>query len=111
MSPLASGLFHRAIIESGGYQMRQPTQADSEKKGTEFAIAEGCADPNQADAQTAACLRAVPVDKILGPCASQNSCQSLTFEGTVASPVIDGKVLPESLVDAIAAKGASPAYP
>jgi para-nitrobenzyl esterase len=103
VSPLASGLFHRAIVESGGYQMRQPTQADSEKKGTEFAIAEGCADPNQADAQTAACLRAVPVDKILGPCASQNSCQSLTFEGTVASPVIDGKVLPESLVDAIAA--------
>jgi para-nitrobenzyl esterase len=103
VSPLSTGLFQRAISESGTYQLSQPALSDAEKKGETFAVAEGCNDPNQSDAQTAACLRALTVSQILGPCAGQASCQSLTFQGIVASPNVDGKVLPQSIGAAVQA--------
>jgi para-nitrobenzyl esterase len=84
-SPLAAGLFKRAIVQSGAYQLTQPTLADGEAKGTAFATAAGCND------QTAACLRALPVAQIL---ANQGNTETST------SPVIDGKVLTQSIKDA-----------
>lgn len=81
-SPLAHGLFARAVAESGAYQLTQPSLATAENAGTAFAAQAGCAD------QTAACLRGLSVTDVL-------SHQSNAAGGT--SPVVDGKVLPQSV--------------
>jgi para-nitrobenzyl esterase len=83
-SPLATGLFRRAIVQSGAV-FQQPTLAEAEALGSDSADAFGCPD------QTAACLRALSVDAVL---ASQPSGLQST------SPVIDGVVLPLPLRDA-----------
>ncbi len=81
-SPLAVGLFHRAIVESGGV-FNQPTLAEAEATGQSIATAVGC------DDQTAACLRAVSVDDLL---ANQGGGLSSW------TPVIDGHVLPDPIL-------------
>jgi para-nitrobenzyl esterase len=81
-SPLAAGLFQRAIVQSGAYLLTQPTLADGETRGSAFATLVGCSD------QSAACLRAVPVDQIV---ANQGNTETST------TPVIDGKVFTEPL--------------
>jgi len=78
VSPGSAGLFHRAIVESGAYQLTQPSLPTGEAAGAAFAAAAGCAD------QTAACLRALPVAQVLARQAG-------------ATPVIDGKVLTQSV--------------
>ncbi len=82
-SPLAAGLFNRAIVESGAYQLSQPTLAAAEASGSAFASQAGCAD------QTAACLRSLPVQAVL---ASQSG----------AAANVDGYVLTQSLGTAFA---------
>ena len=84
VSPLARGLFARAITESGAYSMVQPTQAQANTAGTQYAAAVGCAD------QTAACLRGVPVATLLAR------------EAGGYVPNIDGRVLTESIGPALA---------
>lgn len=84
-SPRAAGLFHRAIVQSGAYALDHPTLAVAETIGTGAAVALGCAD------QTAACLRAVPVETLL---AHQGS------GGFV--PNVDGHVLPQTIRQALA---------
>ena len=76
ISPLAKGLFQKAIIESGAYAETLPTEAQAEAAGQATATALGCSD------QSAACLRNVPV-------------ATLTANDTTLSqlPNIDGKVL------------------
>lgn len=60
MSPLAKGLFHRAILESHVYE---PTAlSTAETKGVAFAVAAGCG--SGATADVAACLRAMPASQI-----------------------------------------------
>jgi len=59
-SPLAAGLFHKAIVESGAYSLQQPSLAAAEAIGAVFAASAGCAVPS-----TAACLRSLPVQVIL----------------------------------------------
>src|SRR5215467_13331979 len=59
VSPGAHGLFDRAIVESGAYALNTTSQANAETAGEAFATAVGCA------AQTAACLRSVPVQTVL----------------------------------------------
>jgi para-nitrobenzyl esterase len=83
-SPLAHGLFARAITESGAYSMVQPAQSQADASGARYAAAVGCAD------QTAACLRGVPVPTLLAEQAS----------GYV--PNIDGSVLTRSIGPALA---------
>jgi para-nitrobenzyl esterase len=81
-SPGSAGLFQRAIVESGAYQLTQPTLTAAETTGTAFATAAGCTD------QTAACLRALTVEQVL---AHQPG-------GTGgASPTIDNKFLTQSV--------------
>src|SRR5262249_49686684 len=58
-SPLAAGLFHKAIVESGSYSLTQPSLATAEAVGSAFAASAGCGD------QSAACLRSLSVDTIL----------------------------------------------
>ena len=39
-SPLAAGLFHKAIVESGAYSLTQPSLASAQASGTAFAAAQ-----------------------------------------------------------------------
>ncbi|WP_338759650.1 carboxylesterase/lipase family protein [Massilia sp. METH4] len=61
-SPGAAGLFHKAIVQSGAYfeSIAPPMLAAAQTVGAEFASQAGCGD------QSLACLRALPVDKIVG---------------------------------------------
>ena len=85
-SPQASGLFERAIVESGSYNLTQAPLASAEAAGEAFAAKAGCA------SQTAACLRSLPVSTIL---ANQNAGGY--------TPNINSEVLPETLGAAFAA--------
>jgi para-nitrobenzyl esterase len=77
-SPKAAGLFHRAIVQSGAYELVLPTLAKGEAQGTAFAGSVGCS------SQAIQCLRSIPIQQIL---ANQ----------IFATPVVDGFVLPLSL--------------
>ncbi len=81
-SPTARGLFTKAIIESGAYDLVQPSLALAEASGEAFATKTGCA------SQTAACLRGLSVQTILND------------QGAVG-PNIDGKVLTQSIGTAL----------
>ena len=76
ISPLAKGLFEKAIIESGAYTETLPTEAQAEATGEATAAALGCSD------QTAACLRSLPVTALV---AGETALSQL--------PNIDGNVL------------------
>ncbi|MEC4722340.1 carboxylesterase/lipase family protein [Noviherbaspirillum sp. CPCC 100848] len=79
-SPLAAGLFNKAIVQSGSYTLDQPSLAQAQAGGTAVATAAGCTD------QSASCLRALTVEQILQRQAGAN-----------VVPTIDNKVLPVSL--------------
>ncbi|GLY92323.1 carboxylic ester hydrolase [Actinoallomurus iriomotensis] len=83
-SPQARGLFQRAIVESGSYNLTQSTVAAAEASGKAFAVKAGCVD------QTAACLRHLPVSTILADQAGQYL------------PNINTDLLPQSLETAFA---------
>ena len=90
-SPGSAGLFQRAIVESGsygfGYSLRYPTLAQAQPQGNAFAARLGCTgDP--ATPETAACLRAAPVERIL-------ATNSAAPSGPVT--IADGTVLPQPL--------------
>ena len=85
-SPQAKGLFERAVVESGSYNLTQASLASAEAAGETFATKAGCA------SQTAACLRSLPVSTIL---ADQDA--------SGYTPNINTEVLPESLGAAFAA--------
>jgi para-nitrobenzyl esterase len=79
-SPLAAGLFHKAIVESGAYSLTQPSLAMAEAQGTAFAASAGCA------SQTAACLRGLDVPTIL----THQTASTMV-------PNLDGFVMPMSV--------------
>ncbi len=84
-SPQARGLFERAIVESGSYNLTQASLASAETAGEAFASKAGCA------SQTAACLRGLPVSTIL------------TDEDAAGyTPNINSEVLPQTLGTAFA---------
>lgn len=83
VSPLAEGLFHQGIIQSGSYQFDQPDLATAQASGQEFAETVGCVD------QSASCLRALSVQEI----------QSMAGDGG-GDIIVDGKILPQTLREA-----------
>jgi para-nitrobenzyl esterase len=83
-SPTASGLFERAIAESGCL-FPAPTKQQAEKQGSALAASLGCGNPVTAGA----CLRAKPAAEILKAEA-----------GMGWSPVIGAPTLPESPISA-----------
>jgi para-nitrobenzyl esterase len=95
-SPLARGLFHKAISQSGPCSFVLTPQRDipaapmlqsAESLALRFAREAGCeATP------TAACLRALPVDRVL---TAAPTPVELTRFGARYQPNIDGHVLPE----------------
>lgn len=93
-SPGSTGLFHKAIIQSGAYALgvgAQATLAQSEAVGTAIGNANNCAAPNN----TAACLRSIPVASLL---ASQSAAWP---SGPI--PSVDGAVLPGSVLARLSA--------
>jgi para-nitrobenzyl esterase len=85
VSPGARGLFQRAIVESGTYNLTQQPLTAAEASGAAFAAKVGCA------ANTAACLHALPVSTIV---------DNEDFSGY--TPDVDGVVLPEPVKTALA---------
>jgi para-nitrobenzyl esterase len=88
-SPQARGLFQKAIVESGSYNLTQASLSSAEAAGTAFAAQVGCASPTAP--QVAACLRSLPVSTIL---ASEDTAGY--------TPNINSEVLPQSLGTAFA---------
>src|SRR5439155_1705434 len=89
-SPGARGLFQRAIVESGTYELTQQPLAAAEAAGQAFAAKAGCASTASAK-NMAACLRGLPVSTIL------------TDENPVGyTPDVDGSVLTQSIKTALA---------
>jgi para-nitrobenzyl esterase len=84
-SPQARGLFERAIVESGSYNLTQASLASAETAGEAFATKAGCA------SQTAACLRGLPVSTILAD-----------EDAAGCTPNINSEVLPQTLGTAFA---------
>ncbi len=84
-SPGSADLFHRAIVQSGAYALQQAPLAAAEATGQALASVVGCAD------QSAACLRAVPVQTLL---------DNQGASGFI--PNVDGKVLTQSIKTSLA---------
>jgi para-nitrobenzyl esterase len=92
LSPLAKGLFEQAIFESTGVFPSYPDLAAAETAGQGIATSLGCS----ASSGTAACLRAIPADKVIAKTASYDwTFPDLLVEnlGYRLLPVIDDYVL------------------
>src|SRR5258708_24365168 len=86
ISPGSTGLFQRAIVESGSFALNQLSLAQAEAFGESFANISGCAD------QSAACLRSLPVTTLLG-----------NFPGAAIPGVVARAAIPESFGTALPA--------
>ncbi|MGI4776533.1 MAG: carboxylesterase/lipase family protein [Janthinobacterium lividum] len=91
-SPLSAGLFQKAIIQSGAYQLDTSPLAAAETMGTSFATRLGCTD------QSATCLRGKSVAEVIAQQGTVNTAGSAFPQSTQ-----DGKVLVESQRSAIVA--------
>ncbi|WP_107655913.1 carboxylesterase/lipase family protein [Nocardia suismassiliense] len=99
-SPLARGLFDKAIIESGSCA-RSPLQPPSKdvayQRSADYAADLGCADP----ITRLRCLRALPADALL-----DSPTTALTSMAVGWSPVLDGVVVTTEPEQALAAGAA-----
>ena len=95
-SPMAAGLFHKAIAQSGGpfglsdMRPRDDERTRALRSGERFAASLGCPGPG---ADALAGLRSKPVEELLA--ASAQASSFLKPSGIRFSPVVDGVVLPE----------------
>lgn len=92
-SPRATGLFQKAITESGPCEatiIPTPTLAAAQTLGTSLATRVGCSTSGTA---LSACMRAVPASTLV----ANTSPTAITF-----APNIDGVVLPRTLKSALA---------
>jgi para-nitrobenzyl esterase len=90
-SPTAAGLFGKAIVQSGAFESTQPTLEQASARGQLFASRAGCAD------QSATCLRALPVSKLLE---FEPAMQGESILAAL-SPTVDGIALPRTTKEAI----------
>lgn len=93
ISPLAKGLFHRAILES--VVLEPATLATAEAHGVAFAVAAGCG--SGTDAATATCLRNLSAQQIFT--LSGTASTGAPYETQITQ---DGTVLPGRFTTAIA---------
>lgn len=84
-SPMAKGLFQRAIFQS--MVLDSTALPVAEKRGAEFAAAVGCG--TNATPEVAACLRGLPIDKIM-QLAGTETAKGPYISGVVA----DGQIIP-----------------
>lgn len=104
-TPMAQGLFQKAIVESGAFPnpMRdiaadRPNQPSAETLGKAFAEAQGIGGPD-----AAAALRALPVEKI-APSKPAGMDEIGKIQVTSA-PMIDGKMFTEDIFTTFAGHG------
>jgi para-nitrobenzyl esterase len=104
-SPLAMGLFHRAVMESGGCpgygsyvrpEKTDPKTEGAEEQGVRYAMALGCGN----DASTLACMRAKPAADVL---ATLPAVVGVLSQGERYGFTVDG----DALVDTPDARTAS----
>lgn len=88
-SPLAQGLFQKAVILSGGEPAARGTRQDAEQAGLRFAQAAGV---GAEDPQALAKLRALPAEAIVGDLNLTTLDASSGPVGTYVFPVADGTV-------------------
>jgi para-nitrobenzyl esterase len=93
MSPLAKGLFHRAILQS--VVLEPVPLATAEARGVAFAVAAGCG--SGTDAATAACMRSLTAQQIFT--LSGTASAAAPYETQITQ---DGTVLPSRFTTAIA---------
>jgi para-nitrobenzyl esterase len=93
VSPGSTGLFHRAIMQSGYASVRWRDQVDAQLQGEQFAAALGCtsADP----AVLLACLRAKSQNQILTARPPALFEQVSETERTQWTPIVDGVDIPD----------------
>ncbi|OYT92946.1 MAG: hypothetical protein CFE43_05375 [Burkholderiales bacterium PBB3] len=91
-SPLAAGLFDKAMSFSGGYQVIQPTLAAAEVFGKTNATTWGCT--GASNSEVTACLRALPLATARAATGASKG---------IPTAVIDGKLLIESTSEAFLA--------
>jgi para-nitrobenzyl esterase len=97
ISPQARGLFHKAVIQSGGPTSSSlPALADAQAAGTAFARSKGIA-PN--DPQAIDKLRALPADQVVDGLNLASRPSEPGASKTYVGPLADGKVA----VDPVAA--------
>lgn len=90
VSPLAAGLFQRAICQSACPAVFPlTTKAAAEATGVAFAKAAGCGSGDGPD--VAQCLRDLPADRIEELAGSSNSISQLV----IASGIVDGQIVPD----------------
>ncbi len=96
-SPMARGLFHKAIVQSGAGRENVLYLDKPNPRGLPSAHDDGAAFVASlgVDAKTAADLRAIPADRILG------AGDPSTFAG--GGPIIDGKVITSTVMEAFKA--------
>jgi para-nitrobenzyl esterase len=100
-SPLAAGLFHKAIVESGAFprpmrDMRKdrPDGPSTETLGRMFAEGRGIFGPD-----AVAALRALPVDALAPPVLSPTEVAAIQ---AMAAPMIDGRMFTEDVFTSFA---------
>jgi para-nitrobenzyl esterase len=94
-APAAAGLFHRAVIQSGGCPA--PTRTAAERIGARVAAATGCATA----ADVAACLRALPAADLVT--AVPVDVGAVRLVPPEFGPHVDGVVLPAAPLEAVRA--------
>ncbi|WP_280373333.1 carboxylesterase/lipase family protein [Nocardia wallacei] len=95
-SPTARGLFAKAIVESGSCArspLAPPTTTVAYQRGADYAASLGCDDP----ATRLACLRALPVDRLLDSPTTTLNTMAVTW-----TPVRDGVVVTDTPEHALA---------
>ena len=90
------GLFHKAIVQSAGCPWHLRTVAEASAVGLAVAAAVGCTEPSTA----LACLRTVPVKRLLAAQAEVGKADLLTYAPSVGTPV-----LPMQVAEALASGG------
>lgn len=94
VSPLAAGLFNRAIFES--VLLDSISLSAGEKLGSEFASAAGCGSGSGRDVSV--CLRRLPVETIL----KLQGTESANGPYVTTAPIADGTIVPsQGLFDAL----------
>ncbi|WP_084513477.1 carboxylesterase/lipase family protein [Nocardia mikamii] len=97
VSPSARGLYTKAIVESGSCArspLAPPTTNVAFQRSGDYASSLGCGDP----ATRLACLRALPVERLLDSPTTQLNTMAVTW-----SPVRDGVVVTDPPENALAA--------
>lgn len=87
-SDASKALFHKAIIQSGGYLLETPPAEDAETRGISFAARLGCTAPDPV-----ACMRDKSVAEVLSSQGTVNTDSAAYFQMTVDGHVLDETVL------------------